>query len=321
MFKPTFQAWKGYYGNVYFSPISVQSAPAAPHPHPPAPDIDRCSEKLQEILIRSNTPSRRSRSVTSKRTTTSSAVSTVSNPRSSASSKRALVKRSQSMISVKSKTSALSRASAGSRQMSLLDKRSVMSNLNENFTEDVAWIQGLESIGSLNVMRNDVITIDQRRSNTHGFDRERLRKGSALKQRAQTAKPATRVCHAELEVHGGQCDRPTNQSQAVVRARSRIPFHAINRYFPKAPHNSGVFNSQSHSSCLGSFDSLPPLEQLRASLRKFNPSSSTSKDELMSLVPTSQRQSLTADYKRMPFVKFSPEFRPPRPPSHTISVQ
>lgn len=199
----------------------------------------------------------------------------------------------------------------------------MLTNFNENLHEDIEWIQGLESTGSLTVIKSEPVPTHARYG-AAAFEREKIRRGCALRRAysAVSAPASKRVPPPVLTVEGGKCDQPTTSSQAVVRARSQFPFHSINRHFPKAPTNSGLFSpaqpTNSYTNFMGNYESLPPLEQLRASLRRVH--STASKDELLNLVPTRVR-SHVVDAKKMPYVKFSPEFRLPRPPTHNITVK
>ena len=275
----------------------------------------------------------RSGSVASKRTTDTSlaSLSTASNPRSSATSRRsAAMKRSQSVASVKSRTSGYSKASNVSRQMSILDKRSVLNNFNENIEEDITWIHGMESTGSLTILKNTNEPVqyntNPRKPVVH-FEKEKIRRGSVLRrtQSAKTTNDHKKREYPSLDVKGGHCDQPVPNSQAVLRARPHFPFSKFNRQIIKAPFTSGLMSPDSFNSFQtgsGSLDRLPPLEQLKATIRRME--NGASKEELIRMIPTSsssQQRAKSVEAKRTPYVKFSPEYRVPHPPSRNIVVK
>ena len=157
------QAWRGYYGNVYFQPITVQTAQASPPRRDVAAakgvDLSKCSEKLQDILIKSHHPSiRKSSSIVSKTRSITSAVSektgsdtqsTISAarttsfilpPSNSAHAQAALRRGTRSATSVKRSKSVTSVKSNASRQLSRLDRRAVAKPQNTNLDEDMRYI-------------------------------------------------------------------------------------------------------------------------------------------------------------------------------------
>ncbi|XP_006822868.1 uncharacterized protein LOC100372543 [Saccoglossus kowalevskii] len=106
------KAWRGYHGNVYFEPLQCKRMETAPSL--------RDKSYYNSVFVKS----RGSRSVTF-------------------SPKKEILNRHQYKRVTTKKP--------GSRQMAILDKTSVIQRMDENVQEDVRWISGLESVGSLRV--------------------------------------------------------------------------------------------------------------------------------------------------------------------------
>ena len=359
---------------MYFQPITVlapQTTSSRANASATNPvDLSRCSEKLQDILIRSRQPVVRrnttspskARAVSSTTSVQSSklgsdAQSTISAARTTsfefaqpttssianALPKRATksattLTRSKSMPSAKSRGVARAQTHTQTRQVTRLDRRAVADGASTE--EDLKWIRGLDATGSLDyamtqqhetetimtsprsvpatgatprsragskattnsAMRSaSDVTASKDASRKGSADwRDRIRKGSALSSTSADVIPRAKIPSPDLDIQGRPCDRPTELSQAVVRARNNQQPRPTNKLFPKAPNNSGVFTELTENSFVSIHDATNPQSEYLPRAKGTG---------ALNYLTSSMKMSSYAQFKKMPFVKFSPEYR------------
>ncbi|XP_072040927.1 uncharacterized protein [Amphiura filiformis] len=155
---PPIKAWKGYDTNVYFEPMICRKAVISSHDGPrdypqnmiqqappkSAQKTPKVSSELRLELPEINNTNQKAATVK----TTS--VKSVRIAKSAASVRTG----SKSRLTTKSRASTSipkSRPMTTSRQFAVLDKISVLDNIDSNIGEDIKWIDGLESTGTLQV--------------------------------------------------------------------------------------------------------------------------------------------------------------------------
>ncbi|XP_071951537.1 uncharacterized protein [Antedon mediterranea] len=138
--EPNFlKAWKGYHGNVYFEPMTCKQLASG-------------GDKEHHIARSSNKSSKTGRfSLPNLDGRSQSRVSFASDTKTDQSNRVKTRSRSvRSSVSRSNKsTSQNASISQKMRQMSILDRQSVMKRSNSRLSEDMNWISGQESTGSL----------------------------------------------------------------------------------------------------------------------------------------------------------------------------
>lgn len=270
-----FQVWKGYHGNVYFQPIRVSSASIRNGEQvkkPLAPDITNFSDKLKDALKSSKRFNGTNNSPAAHRNARKQAA------RPAARGARSVPK---------------------DRMLAVLDKGTVYARKDGNFQQDVVWVSSQEATGSVCLPGAGAEAGDRADPETRlrrsALEREKICRGSVAHklltgQRAQTV--------PLLSVSGDRYVQPVLPS-ALMRTQTQYSQSSQRPLTTPEPFHG-----------YSSHDRLPPLEQLRASLRHMD--SSTISDPVPSVVnpmdriPFEDQAALTKD---KPFVKYSPEIR------------
>ena len=263
---------------MYFEPINIAPAPkSATQQVPPDPPLEKCSEPLRKIL------SRRSRAKSSRSTIIPDSASVISgydgisNPdevQSSITTSESNNSRSQARSrsqksagsSIKtSKSAQSSRTRSTLRQMAILDKSSVFQRENDNIQEDLGWIVGQESTGSLCIIPSKNGRSDPRLK----WDRERICRGSMVKK-VLSAKSAN---NQRLNVSGGKYRDSMNRAGTSI-----------------TPSGGDIQGRP-----IKGEERLPPLEQLRNTLRYMDYADNYGdKGMLQHVIPTLNQMNLNA---------------------------
>lgn len=206
---------------------------------------------------------------------------------------------------------------AGCRHLLQLDKEAVLTASNDNIEEEVVVLASQESTGSLRVLGPSSNSNsrgpsnrkhNQRNTNTMPEDvneqnkipysqlKEKIHKGSMARQmsgRSQRRRPL-------LSVSGDKFSEPQCPSP-LLRTQTQ--------YSQSSQRGVLVSPELSYHSFTQSYEKLPPLEHLRASLRQIE--NSPSKESLVQFISPQERMKFeeSKDYKKTPFIKFSPELR------------
>lgn len=245
------QAWQGYNGNVYFEPIQISSLRDFPEKSN-NPYESRSSSDLHRLLMSQQ-----------QERPDSDAMRTAS---------RNTGKTSSSLKSNHPNT----------KQVVLLDKKTVLNTYNDNLNDDLDIIEGTEHTGSLSVRPKSDRSFDRKPVQTNKvYKKEKICKGSVVHRlnvanRQSSAQPV-------FKVSGGKYSSPTNTSPLL---RTQTQYSLSNQ---RLTTNSPDMYSQ---------QLLPPLEQLRSAVRHMD---TISKERVgFSRV---RPVSYTEDIK--PFIKYS----------------
>jgi hypothetical protein len=141
--------------------------------------------------------------------------------------------------------------------MAILDKNAVIERGNPHLQEDIEWIRGQESVGSLRV--------EKAKKKRVSFEREKIMKGSVV--RSMTAGMVGRTL---LSVSGIKSASPPRT--------------------PASLHRSQTQYSKSHQRLTTNTPdgSLPPLDELRLRLRHVD----TNKSTVVHIIPPAQETQL-----------------------------
>ena len=172
---------------------------------------------------------------------------------------------------------------SSNRQMSFLDKHSVLTKNNESIQEDIVWMEGQESTGSLAVRPKTYPNYSVRdREKDQQYNKERIRKGSVA-HKLFVEKRSRRG--PKLSVSGGKFT-PPNSLSPLLRTQTQYSL-SNNRLTTNSPDPYHLNESK-----------LPPLDQVRASVKR-------DVNQSPPKMPQSRSVTLTDDMK--PFVKYSPD--------------
>lgn len=313
------QAWQGYHGNVYFEPIKVHRAQYSHQPDPQQrlhPDSTNCSSELQQALGRRGRHGCRAAS-SNGRSGLTSAGSDTGGPGYG----------KNGTLSRGSTRSAFSRNSTKSlqqqhqhqhqRKMAILDKKTVLNTQNDNIHEDIVWIVGQESTGSLSIQT------------------EREPQTRAPRRTFQTGyRDKSRAPHIKNRTQSGKSDRPrickgsvVHNIQSVILRKRGFPLLSVtgDKFTPpqipspllrtqtqySQSSQRASINSPDPYHSFSNPDKLPPLEQLRASLRHIDNSANQGPVPMHMIVPPLERMKFEEldPTKNKPFVKYSAEVR------------
>ena len=204
------------------------------------------------------------------------------------------------------------------RKMVVLDKNAILSHKNENIHEDIIWILGQESTGSLCLSgesgSNRAI---HDRLGSHNQQPPPQHRQSQMHQAAPAQPRARASSSADKEKI---CRGSVAHKIYTMKSRSQ-PFLSVTggRYYQQTLPSSPLLRTQtqyslSNQRCInspdvfgGGMDKLPPLEQLRASLKHIEPDN---QGNLMNVITPLDRikfEDTDAITKRKPFVKYSAE--------------
>ncbi|XP_021339090.1 uncharacterized protein LOC110440374 isoform X1 [Mizuhopecten yessoensis] len=180
---------------------------------------------------------------------------------------------------------------SSTRQSLVLDKKTVMNGYNENIQDDLALIEGVECTGSLAVRPKSDKTMDKESRRALMYNKERLCKGSVV-HRINEGRNKSRMV---LKVNGGKFVSPNTISPLQ---RTQTQYSLSNQRL--TTNSPDPYHQQ-----------LPPLEQLRASVRHMD---TADKQKNSSSYRYSKPVTMTEEIK--PFIKYSPDVKKSRQPSY-----
>lgn len=252
------KAWRGYNGNIYFQPINV------------------CPLKVDNTDLRAKTSLPRQRAPQRVKTSKSLVLAEKENHQPLVES------RSESRQTAKSSNA--SRRSSN-RQMAILDKQTVLNRLNDSIHEDLVWLEGQESTGSLAVRPKTYPDRTKEKERDLQYNKERIKKGSVVHKlyvEKGKGKP-------KFAVSGGKFTPPNSMSPLLrTQTQYSLSSHRLTTNSPDPYHLND--------------SKLPPLDQIRASLKHMDTKGSVS---LARGKTYTRSVTLTDDMK--PFVKYSPD--------------
>ncbi|XP_060083329.1 uncharacterized protein LOC132562591 [Ylistrum balloti] len=176
---------------------------------------------------------------------------------------------------------------SSTRQSLILDKKTVMNGYNENIQDDLALIEGVECTGSLAVRPKSDKTMDKETRRALMYNKERLCKGSVV-HRINESRNKSRMV---LKVNGGKFVSPQTMSPLL---RTQTQYSLSNQRL--TTNSPDPYHQQ-----------LPPLEQLRASVRHMD---TAEKQKAPSSYRYSKPVTMTAEIK--PYIKYSPDIKKSR---------
>ena len=314
-FTLSFKAWRGYHGNVYFEPIHVNSARFS-EPEIPISPMDRCtSQQMQKILSKRHRHGNKSAMSEADQNQNQN-----HNHRNNVAAQNRVTGSPASLKTTAKPSPKLEKLRH--RQMSVLDKDHVIKKDNLHLQEDLTWIVGQESTGSLKFKEglSQVRALQQRHHPPHhkpptadnhhhhnttnskkshangkttpAQEKDRLHKGSMAHHNMKTRRQPL------LSVHG---DNFTPQSNMSPLLRTTTQYSLSSQRM--------TMNSPDLYNSFSSYDKLPPLEQLRASLRHID--SAKQDSNMVHMIPPLERMKFEdpENSKSKPFVKYTPEIR------------
>lgn len=181
------------------------------------------------------------------------------------------------------KSSIKSGKTISSRPFVMYDKRSVINRFNKNIQQELEWLESQESTGSLAVRpKSDPVKSQPREQTT--YNKEKICKGSM----AHKLSMANKQNNPMLKVNGDKFSSPTTMSPLL---RTQTQYTLSNRLTTNSPDL---------------FHPLPPLEQLRATVRHMDNVSNPA------VKASNYRQSRPVTDEFKPYIKYSPEIKPKR---------
>lgn len=180
--------------------------------------------------------------------------------------------------------------SSTTRQSLKLDKKIVMNGYNENIQDDLALIEGVECTGSLAVRPKSDKTMDKESRRALMYNRDRICKGSVI-HRINESRNKSRML---LKVNGGKYVSPQSMSPLL---RTQTQYSLSNQRL--TTNSPDPYHQQ-----------LPPLEQLRASVRHM----ATADKQKSSAYRYSKPVTMAEEIK--PFIKYCPDVKNKRQPSY-----
>ncbi|XP_071126320.1 uncharacterized protein [Mytilus edulis] len=257
---PPLKAWQGYNGNVYFEPISIAGMPNDVL----MPKSGKSRGSHVNDQINRMTPGHKRPMTEPNRSPDSS-----SNSRS---------------ISRNTGKSNNSKNRPSTRQMALLDKRTVLNRFNTSLDDDITLIETTETTGSLAVRPKSDNIVDYKTRHDQMYNRDRICKGSVAHKQYIAKMQGHRPT---LKVSGGKYSTPAVTSP-LLRTQTQYSL-SNNRLTTNSPD---LYAAQ-----------LPPLEQLRNSVRHM--------DNTNDKQNYGRARPVTNDIK--PFIKYSPDIKIKQP--------
>ena len=182
-----------------------------------------------------------------------------------------------------SKSSVTSQRSS-QRPMAILDKQSVLTRFNESIQEDIVWLEGQENTGSLAVRPRTFPERQQKdRKRDLEYNKERIRKGSVAHKLYMEGKGKQKP---RLTVSGGKFTPPNSLSPLL---KTQTQYSLSNQ---RLTTNSPDLYHMNESK-------LPPLDQIRASIKHMDSQSALSAKQTRPY-----NRPVTLDDMK-PFVKYS----------------
>ncbi|KAL3878521.1 hypothetical protein ACJMK2_030861 [Sinanodonta woodiana] len=257
------KAWQGYHGNVYFEPIKI-------NPVSKTDDAKSLPDTRIGSLSGASERQRRAQMIAGRRRGISS--EKMERPATD----------NHSVSSQMTKMSVSSRPST--RQMVLLDKSTILSKFDDNIHEDLVWLEGQESTGSL-CIRPKLERNGKKMKQQTSFNKEKICRGSVAHKLLVESKGRR---HPVLAVSGGKFMPPASLSP-LLRAQTQYSYsnHRLTTNSPDLYH----------------FDTkLPHLEHIRASLKHMDSAVGQAHQK-----SRSYKRPITMTDELKPFIKYSPD--------------
>ena len=227
---------------------------------------------------------------------------------------RPLARSMSNLVHNSARSNSRSPVHKGYRKMAVLDKKMVFSENNENLHEDIIWIVGQESTGSL-LLDSHVANMKHSSSNRTTNHPRHQRQQNSLHQRQSAGGQQKKGTADRERICRGSVVRKTHPLKSSNR-----PVFAVTgaRLAQQQLQSSPLLRTQtqySHSNqrCVNSpdifcgLDKLPPLEQFRASLRHIEPDQRASPTHVIAPLDRIKFEDTESIRKHKPFVKYSAE--------------
>ena len=323
------QAWRGYNGNVYFEPIKVNQANYTAPPPPESQPLANYSEPLRGILMKS------------KRGHSSKSLPIHNTPESQFQhdkTRSVTAAPSSRKSSGQNSTSKDTFTYKGARQMVVLDKNCVFDKQNDRLHEDVMWLVGQESTGSLRLEGSNKDKNSKRSTQAERFINRQQTRANVKPQRApaqaihvpsvasslpssQNFHPLTKPNPRDKICRGSVAHRiyamKTKGLPFLAVTGDRYNVHGGVQHLPSSPIlRTQTHYSQSSQRTVNSpdlyhtgYERLPPLEQLRASLKHMETTNQGA--ALQHVIPPLERIKFEdpSMLKNKPLVKYSAEVK------------
>ncbi|KAK7096857.1 uncharacterized protein [Littorina saxatilis] len=327
------KAWRGYHGNIYFEPMNIHkvrggkradSAADSYATRKPTPSCKSASSRRTRTM----TPASRSRALVPVSNGDEGSVVTTGegqiNP--SRSTTRQTIKRGPT--SAKSRTSSRSVAAISQHHVLYLDKQVVIRQDNSAIHEELDVIEKQQATGSLNVHSRRHFPQDLRarvgRSGASSAKFDRICRGSVAHtlRRAKSGGPlGNSMSRSVPQQQQQQQQRPRNQKNTypALGSKSHTELIIVGDKFAPAAAMSPLLRTQTQFSqssqrvtvnspdLYGAFERLPPLEQVRISLRQMDASGDDSLAARVSTPYTFGSNVGVVELK--PFIKYSPDVK------------
>ncbi|XP_067663543.1 uncharacterized protein [Haliotis asinina] len=183
--------------------------------------------------------------------------------------------------------SSVTRRPITQRQMTVFDRRPVTSSSHQQ--ENMAWGERNADTGSL-AMRPP--SSSSREAKLAACNREKIIKGSVVQRLREQKQAAMRK--PQLKVNGDKFT-PAHTLSPLLRTQTQYS------------HSNQRMTMNSPDPHQGVYDHLPPLDQIRASLRHMDHVDSMSEPSYNRMSPYGRKVTLTDELK--PFIKYSPDIR------------
>ncbi|KAK3593540.1 hypothetical protein CHS0354_018621 [Potamilus streckersoni] len=257
------KAWQGYHGNVYFEPIKI-------NPVSKTDDTKSLPDTRQGSLLMANDRQRRAQMIAGRKKGISS---------------EKMERPATDNCSVSSQMTKMSVSSRPStRQMVLLDKSTILSKFDDNSHEDLVWLEGQESTGSL-CIRPKLERNGKKMKQQTSLNKEKICRGSVAHKLLVENKGRR---HPVLAVSGGKFMPPASLSP-LLRAQTQ--------------YSNSSHRLTTNSPDLYHFDSkLPHLEHIRASLKHMDSAVGQPHQK-----NRSYKRPMTMTDELKPFIKYSPD--------------
>lgn len=278
---------------MYFQPININQAKYS-EASPNTPDVESCSKELREILLRSR---RSNYSAMNERGAESVGVNRDGNDSICPSR---LSKVSQSMLS-QGKVS-------GQRQMVILDKEKVLTQHNDLYKEeDMMWLMGQESTGSLCLLSNQASDEGKGR---HTNCSKSLRSDSAPKKKNPNKDRIVKgsVAHKVYSAKNRSLPLMSVCGDKYTQTPLPSPIMRSQTQYSQSSTRMSMHSPDPYNIYSSSNDRLPPLEYLRANLWKMeHPEEARALAVQTNLLQ--KREEAQAILKKTPYVRLSADLR------------
>ena len=325
------QAWRGYNGNVYFEPIKVDHAPEITELDKDTPRDqgipENCSPTLKQILeSRHRNKTTRGRSALTSKSALDQNRPNSMRMTSPDRSKTAMELRNTSQSRASVRTNKSSYSYGGPRQMSILDKNSIIDQQNDKIREDLTWVFNQESTGSLCIepmprnkherKRGHVNINGNSPGNSYANLHGKTQNGGNNNNSSNTPNDKEKICRGSVahKIYAMKNQRiPLLSVTGDKFQQSTLPsplMRTQTQYSQSSQRMTMNSPDLYHVSLMQGYDKFQPLEQLRASLKQIEHSGNP--DSNMFTIPAMERikfEDPNISLKNQPYVKYTPELK------------